>query len=159
MCRRATGSLLPVVFGVLVYFLPASAQQPPSGDQLLTTPQTSGGFLLTQHQGVPSAVRFLRQGFHEVAPFFDRRPEALGGYAEIREQYAEAGLRTTSRQLPIAGVAFALIGRGVGTLGFAIESAGGLRALPRNPAAGSQLMGEGRGRIERTCGDPRQTLA
>jgi len=142
MSRRATGSVLPVVFGVLVYFHPASAQQPPPGYQLLTAPQTSGGLLLTQRQAVPSAVRFLRQGFHEVAPFFDRRPEALGGYAQTLDQYAEAGFRTTSRQLPITGVAFVVIGGGSGTLGFAFDSPATLaQSLPRLLQLATSLVG------------------
>ncbi len=122
MSRRATGFLLPVVFGALVYFHPVSAQQPPPGYQLLTAPPASGGLLLTQRQVVSSAVQLLRHGFREVAPFFDQRPEALGGYAEARDQYAEAGFRTTSRQLPLTGVAFAMIGRGGGTLGFVFDT-------------------------------------
>ena len=153
MSRRATGSLLPVVFGVLVYFHPVSAQQPPPGYQLLTAPQTSGGLLFTQRQAVPSAVQFLRQGFQEIAPFFDHRPEALGGYAETRDQYAEAGFRTTSRQLLITGVAFAVIGNGAGTLGFAFDTPATLpQSLPRL----LQLVGTPEGGAATGCAPPAQ---
>jgi len=114
--------LLATVLAVFINFNPASAQQPPPGYQLLTDPQTSGGLLLTKRQGMASATQLLRQGLHEVTPFFDRRPEVLGGYAETRDQYAEAGFRTTSRQLPLTGVAFSVIGRGAGTFGFAFDS-------------------------------------
>jgi hypothetical protein len=45
MSRGTTGFLLPVVFGVLVYFQPTFDQQPPPGYQLLTAPQVTGGAL------------------------------------------------------------------------------------------------------------------
>jgi hypothetical protein len=100
----------------------ALAQQPPPGYQLLTAPQASGGLLLVRRPAAPSAVQLLRQGFHEVAPFFDGRPQALGGYADRGERYAEAVFRASSRQLPLAGVAFSIIGKDAGTLGFAFDT-------------------------------------
>jgi hypothetical protein len=142
MSRGATGFILPAVFGVLVYLHPASAQQPPPGYQLLTAPPASGGLLITRRQAAPSAVQLLLQGFREVAPFFDRRPEALGGYAQTLDQYAEAGFRTTSRLSPITGVAFAVIGGGAGTLGFAFDSpATFAQSLPRLLQLAAPLLG------------------
>ena len=153
MSRRGTGFLLPVLFIALISLHPASAQQPPPGYQLLTAPQTSGGLLLTRRQAAASAVQLLRQGFREVAPFYDRRPEALGGYAETRDQYAEAGFRTASRQLPITGVAFAVIGRGTGTLGFAFDTPNTLaQSLPRL----LQLVGGPEGGDAPGCAPPAQ---
>lgn len=153
MSRRATGFLLPVVFGALVYFHPASGQQLPQGYQLLTAPQTSGGLLLARREGLRSATQLLLQGFREVAPFFDRRPEAVGGYAEAQDQYAEAGFRTTSRQLPLTGVAFAMIGKGAGTLGFVFDTPNALaQSLPRL----LQLAGASEGGAAAGCAPPPQ---
>ena len=132
MSHRATGFLLSVVLAAVVYLQPASAQQPPPGYQLLTAPQASGGLLVTQRQAVGSAVQLLRQGFQEIAPFFDHRPEAVGAYTDTGDQYAQAGFLAISRQTVLNGVAFAIITGGGGTLGFAFDSPQTLRqSLPR----------------------------
>jgi len=132
MSHRATGYLLPVVLVVFVYLQSASAQQPPPGYQLLTAPQASGGLLFTQRQAVASAVQLLHQGFQEIAPFFDHRPEALGAYADDRDQYAQAGFLAASRQTVLNGVAFAVVTGGGGTVGFAFDSPQTLRqSLPK----------------------------
>ena len=101
MSRRATGSLLPVVFGVLVYFHPTSAQQPPPGSQLRPAPPANGRLLLPRRHAVPSVVQLLRHGVRNAAPFFVHR--------------AEAGGRTTRRRPPITGPACARIGGGADT--------------------------------------------
>ncbi len=121
----------------------ALAQQPPPGYQLLTAPQTSGGLLLARRPAAPNAVHLLRQGFHEVAPFFDARPLALGGYVEQGDRYAEAAFQTSSRQMPLAGVAFSIIGKGEGTLGFAFDTPQTFaQSLPRLlQLTGGQLSG------------------
>ncbi len=153
MSRHASCLLLSAVLVALVGISPASAQQPPPGYQLLTAPQASGGLLLSRRQGAASAVQLLRQGFREVAPFFDRRPEALGAYADLRDQYAQAGFLTTSRQAVLNGVAFATITSGGGTLGFAFDSPQTLRqSLPRL----LQLAGVSEGGAAAACAPPPQ---
>lgn len=96
MSRRATGSLLPVVFGASVYFHPASAQQFPPRSQLRPAPPANGRRFLPRCHAVPSSVKFLHRGFQEIAPFFVHR--------------AKAGGRTTRRRPPITGPACARIG-------------------------------------------------
>jgi hypothetical protein len=132
MFQRAARFLLPTLLAALLPISATSAQQPPPGYQLFTAPQTSGGLLLARRQGVASATQLLLHGLREVAPFFDRRPEALWAFAESRDQYAEAAFRVTSRQLPLTGVAFATLGAGGGTLGFVFDTPNALaQSLPR----------------------------
>ena len=140
MSRHVSGLLQTAILFVLAHLLPVSAQQLLTGYQLLASPQGSGGLLCTRHEGVPSALLLLRQGFNELAPFFDYRPKALGGYAETRNHYAEASFQATSRQLPLTGVAFAVIDRGAGALGFAFEA-------PNTLSSGYTTIGRKR------CGD------
>ncbi len=129
---RHIGFLLPAIVAILLTLDTASGQAPPPGYQLLTAPQTSGGLLVTQRQAVTSSLQLLRQGFHEIAPFFERRPQALGGYADVRDQYAQAAFMATSRQMPLNGVAFSVITGGAGTLGFAFDTPQTFRqSLPR----------------------------
>ena len=101
MSRRATGSLLPVVFGASVYFHPASAQQFPPRSQLRPAPPANGRRFLPRRHAVPSSVQLLRHGVRNAAPFFVHR--------------AEAGGRTTRRRPPIIGPVRARIGGGADT--------------------------------------------
>jgi hypothetical protein len=118
----------------------------PPGYQLLTDPQTSGGLLIAQRQGVTAATPLLIYGFNEAATFFDGRPRATGGARDAyHDQQAEAGFQATIRRAPVAGVAIATIRGGIGTVGFAFDSPNTIaRTLPRllqlggSPAAGPQ---------------------
>ncbi len=122
MSRYLIRFLLPAVMVSLVTINPVSAQQPPPGYQLLTAPQTSGGLLLNQRQGVASATQLLFSGFREVATFFDTRPQAVGGFRDARDEYAEAGFQGTIRRAPVSGVTFAVTAGGTATIGFAFDT-------------------------------------
>jgi hypothetical protein len=109
-----------------------SQQGVPPGYQLLTDPQTSGGLLITQRQGVTAATALLLYGFTEIATFFDGRPRAVGGVQDAYDQQAEAGFQATIQRAPVAGVAIATIREGIGTVGFAFDSPQTIaRTLPR----------------------------
>ena len=117
----------------------------PPGYQLLTDPQTSGGLLIAQRQGVAAATPFLIYAFNEAAAFFDGRPRAVGGVRDAQDQQAEAGFQATIQRAPVAGVAIATVRGGIGTVGFAFDSPQTIaRTLPRllqlggSPAGGPQ---------------------
>ena len=122
-----------------------SQQGLPPGYQLLTDPQTSGGLLIAQRQGVTAATPLLTNAFNEAASFFDGRPRATGGVRDAHDQQAEAGFQATIQRTPVAGVAIATVRGGIGTVGFAFDSPNTIaRTLPRllqlggSPAGGPQ---------------------
>jgi len=91
-----------VLLLVLLFVLPLalcdqgfSQQGVPPGYQLLTDPQTSGGLLIAQRQGVTAANPLLIYAFNEAATFFDGRPRAMGGVRDAYDQQAEAGFQAT----------------------------------------------------------------
>jgi hypothetical protein len=132
MSRYVTRLLLPAVLVSLFTTTPLPAQQSPPGYQLLTAPQSSGGLLLAQRQGVASATHLLLSGFREVATFFDTRPQAVGGFRDTRDQYAEAGFQAAIRRVPVSGVTFAVTAGGTATVGFAFDTPTTLpQSLPR----------------------------
>jgi hypothetical protein len=109
-----------------------SQQGVPPGYQLLTDPQTSGGLLIAQRQGVTAATPLLIYAFNETVAFFDGRARAMGGVRDAYDQQAEAGFQATIQRSPVAGVAIATIRRGIGTVGFAFDSPQTIgRTLPR----------------------------
>jgi hypothetical protein len=140
MSRSLARVLLPAALVALVMGGPVSAQQPPPGYQLLIAPQASGGLLLSQRQGVSSATELLRLGFREVGPFFDGRPQVVGGLRDGPDQYAEAAFQGSIRGTPVAGVTFAVIAGAMGRVGFAFDTPNMLpQSLPRLlPLAGFQ---------------------
>jgi hypothetical protein len=115
----------------------------PPGYQLLTDPQTSGGLLITQRQGVTAATPLLIHAFNEAATFFDGRPRATGGARDAQyDQQAEAGFQATIQRAPVAGVAIATVRGGVGTVGFAFDSPNMIaRTLPRLLQLGGSTAG------------------
>lgn len=132
MPRRRACFLMAAVLAACLTLAPVRAQQIPPDYQLLTAPQTSGGLLLAKRQGVTGATRLLSQGFREVSPFFDRRPEVLGGFAETQDRYAEAPFRATSRGMSIVGVAFAMAQGGAAIVGVAFDDPNTFgQSLPR----------------------------
>jgi len=123
-----------------------SQQGVPPGYQLLTDPQTSGGLLIAQRQGVTAATPLLIYGFSEAATFFDGRPRAMGGVRDAYDQQAEAGFQATIQRAPVAGVAIATIRGGIGTVGFAFDSPQTIaRTLPRLLQLGGSPAGSPRG--------------
>jgi len=117
----------------------------PPGYRLLTDPQTSGGLLIAQRQGVTAATPLLVDAFNDAATFFDGRPRAVGGVRDAQDQQAEAGFQATIQRAPVAGVAVATVRGGIGTVGFAFDSPHTIaRTLPRllqlggSPAGGPQ---------------------
>jgi hypothetical protein len=128
-----------------------SQQGVPPGFQLLTDPQTSGGLLIAQRQGVTAATPLLIYGFSEAAAFFDGRPRAVGGVRDAHDQQAEAGFQATIQRAPVAGVAIAAIRGGIGTIGFAFDSPQTIaRTLPRL----LQLGGSPAGSLQGRCPPP-----
>jgi hypothetical protein len=114
----------------------------PPGYQLLTDPQTSGGLLITQRQGVTAATPLLIRAFNEAAAFFDGRPRAVGGVRDAQDQQAEAGFQATIQQAPVTGVAIAKVTGGIGTVGFAFDSPQTIaRTLPRLLQLGGSAAG------------------
>jgi len=137
--------LLPFVLLLALCGQGFSQQGVPPGYQLLTDPQTSGGLLIAQRQGVTAATPLLIHAFNEAVTFFDGRPRAVGGVRDAHDQQAEAGFQATIQRAPVAGVAIATIRGGIGTVGFAFDSPNTIaRTLPRllqlgdSPAGGSQ---------------------
>jgi hypothetical protein len=109
-----------------------SQQGVPPGYQFLTDPQTSGGLLIAQRQGVPAATPLLIYGFNEAATFFDGRPRVVGGVRDAYDQQAEAGFQATIQRAPVSGVAIATVRGGIGTIAFAFDSPHTIaRTLPR----------------------------
>ncbi len=111
----------------------ASGQQGPSGYGLLRHPQTSGAVLFAERPGTGSATALLRQAIGEATAFFDgRRPDILGGFRDADDRRVEAICRATIQRSPVMGLAFAVVGGGTGTVGFAFDSPGQIaRSLPR----------------------------
>ena len=124
-----------------------SQQGVPPGYQLLTDPQTSGGLLIAQRQGVTAATPLLIYAFNEAATYFDGRPRATGGARDAHhDQQAEAGFQATIRRAPVAGVAIATVRGGVGTVGFAFDSPHTIaRTLPRLLQLGGSPAGSPQG--------------
>ena len=85
--------LLLVVLSLALSDQGFSQQGVPPGYQLLTDPQTSGGLLIVQRQGVTAATPVLIHAFNEAAAFFDGRPQAVGGVRDAQDQQAEAGFQ------------------------------------------------------------------
>jgi hypothetical protein len=120
--ERALFSLLAILVSLAVPS-PAFPQQPPPGYQFFSgAPHVSGGVLVAKPHGAAGALQVLRQGFQDAARFFDRRPEALGGFADARNQYAEAPFRATIGQTPLIGVAFAVIEGGSATVALSFDA-------------------------------------
>ena len=119
-----------------------SQQQGPSGYQLLTDPQVTGGHLVATRPGTGSATALLAQALKEVAGFFDGRPQAVGGARDAADQRAEVVFRAALRASPVGGIAYAIVGGGLGTAGFVFDSPQTIRqSLPRL----MQLAGGGAG--------------
>jgi len=123
MRPSAVRLVLPAVFLALLAAGSVTAQQAPPGYQLFTdAPQVSGGLLVVKSQRAAGAIQTLSQGFRDTAGFFDRRPQVLGGFADATDQYAEAAFRATIRQVPVVGVAFAVIEGATATLALAFDT-------------------------------------
>ena len=125
---------------------PLHAQQRPAqGYQLLTDPQTSGAVLSATRAGTGSATALLRQACGEVTGFFDGgRPQILGGFRDTEDRRVETVFRATLRGAPVAGMAYAVVAAGTGTVGFAFDSPRAIaQALPRL----IQLTGGGSGPV------------
>jgi hypothetical protein len=123
MLRERAFFLLLAILVSFAVASPALAQQPPPGYQFVSgAPHVSGGILVARPQGAAGAVQLLNEGFRDAARFFGRRPEAIGGFADTRNQYAEAPFRATIGQAPLIGVAFAVIEGGSATLALAFDS-------------------------------------
>lgn len=125
----------PVLAALILALLAAGvalAQEPPPGYRLLATPGASGALLLSQRGGAGSATQLLLHGLREVTSFFDGRPRALGGFAEMQDQWAEAGFQASSRNVPLTGVGFAMIGARGAAIGFAFDAPNTFaQSLPR----------------------------
>src|SRR5512139_3285983 len=110
---RSVHLLVLVVLSLALCEKGICQQGVPPGFQLLTDPQTSGGLLIAQRQGVTAATPLLIHAFSEAATFFDGRPRATGGARDAQyDQQAEAGFQATIQRAPVAGVAIATV-RGV----------------------------------------------
>ena len=125
---------------------PLRAQQGPAqGYRLLTDPQTTGAVLTASRAGTGSATALLRQACGEVTTVFDgRRPQILGGFRDTQDQRLEAVFRATVRGSPVAGVAYAVVAAGTGTVGFAFDSP---RVVAQTLPRLIQLAGGGSGPV------------
>ncbi len=123
MLRKRSLFLLVAIVVCLAANSPAFAQQPPPGYQFFSgAPHVSGGVLVAKPQGTAGAIQALNQAFRDTARFFDRRPQPLGGFADTRNQYAEAPFRATIGQTLLVGVALAVIEGGSATVALAFDS-------------------------------------
>jgi hypothetical protein len=123
---------------------PLHAQQPVTpGYQLLTDPQTTGAVLTASRAGSGSATALLRQACAEVTGFFEgRRPQVLGGFRDAQDRRVEALFRATVRGSSVAGMAYAVVAAGTGTVGFAFDSP---RVIAQTLPRLIQLTGGGSG--------------
>ncbi len=148
---RKVGAVSAVVCVAMAVVLagaasPLRAQQGPAqGYQLLTDPQTTGAVLTASRAGTGSATALLRQACVEVTGFFDGgRPQILGGFRDSQDQRVETVFRATLRGAPVAGMAYAIVAAGAGTVGFAFDSP---RAIGQTLPRLIQLTGGGSGPV------------
>jgi len=134
--------LVFLLVSICVWASPATAQQIAPGYRLLTDPQVTGGHLLAVRPGTGSAFELLKQAFREVAGYFQGQPMALGGFLDAYDQRAEAVFTGRLGGAPVGGIAYAIVGGGIGTVGFVFDSPQTIRqSLPRL----AQLAGGGPG--------------
>lgn len=123
MPREKALSLWLAVLACVGVASPVFALEPPPGYQLVIgAPHVSGGVLVAKPQGATGAVQLLNQGLRDSVRFFDRRPEVLGGFADTRNQYAEAPFRATISRAPVIGIAFAVVESGSAALALAFDA-------------------------------------
>ena len=126
-----------IVYAVLFLAFGGSApifanQQVPPGYQLLTSPEVTGGHLVTQRPGTGSAASLLMQSFEEVQVFFQYGPEFIGGFSDVEDRRAEAFFRAGLNGATIGGIAYAIVGGGTGYTGFVFDTPQTIRhTLPR----------------------------
>jgi len=130
-CRY--GALVYVVLSLTLGWSSfASAQQLPPGYQLLTSPEVTGGHLVTNRPGTGSATSLLMQSFTEVEMFFQYGPEFIGGFSDAEDRRAEGFFRAKLNGAMIGGIAYAIVAGGTGYTGFVFDSSQSIRqSLPR----------------------------
>jgi hypothetical protein len=115
--------LLLAILVSLTVTSPASALQPPPGYQFVSgAPHVSGGLLVARLQRARSAIQTLNDGFRDTAQFFDGRPRVVAGIVDARDQEAEAAFRVSKSNIPLVGVAFAVIEGGTATVVLAFDT-------------------------------------
>jgi hypothetical protein len=115
--------LLFAILASLALTSPALAQQPPPGYQFFSgAPRVSGGLLLARIQRARSAIQTLDEGFRDTARFFDGRPQVVAGVADLQDQQAEATFRVSKGNVPLVGVATAVIEGETATLALAFDT-------------------------------------
>ena len=123
--------LLFLMISLALYDL-GFAQTIPPGYRFLQSPRVSGGVLIAGRPA-QSASALLIQGFQEVVPAFDRRPEALASFQDTHgRQGAGAWFTARIQGAPVCGLALAGVTRGNGIIAFAFDSPATIAAtLPR----------------------------
>ena len=139
----------------LAFTSPTLAQQPPPGYQFFSgAPHVSGGLLVARAQRASSAIQALSQGFRDTARFFDGRPQVVAGVADARDQQAEAAFRVSKGNVPLVGVAMAVIEGGTVTLALAFDTS---NTFPQSFPRLLQIAGLSGGSDSGACPPPAHT--
>jgi hypothetical protein len=155
MPREKSLFLSLAILGSLALTSPTLAQQPPPGYQFFSgAPHVSGGLLLARLQRARSAVQTLNDGFRDTARFFDGRPQVVAGVADVRDQQAEVAFRVSKGNVPLVGVATAVIEGETATLALAFDTS---NTFPQSFPRLLQIAGLSGGSDSGACPPPAHT--